>query len=417
MAGVFSNKKKLILLANAIEANLDYIKNADDLFPQNEINKKKAGMAVHGYIPDAGSTSKGLVCHPDKAHQVEFTTWVQNWNTGAECDMWDTLVNIEDFRREFVDKRSQKLARDVQKDILDQNVFRSCQAVVTDTVGYNLISDACALLDELSVVGDRVCFQTPTTYTKIVQTGANLFWPSDIQKEAYEEMSAGDYAQAANVKLPGLPVLDTTGAASAPTISGAVVKDAQDNVIGIKPIVELDAADSGNIVAGVPYVLEGLNIVDEGGVETPMPYVVIPVKEVYYDEEGVERSRIVIPSLRISASGKAYGNPNAHISAAAIAAATDTGVATFTLSPMVTIGKKYQVGEYRNVKSLSVSKLTFDALPAAKQDQVGVAEYISLRMQSAPEVLNGVSYFRIDMPYIATKFEPRQSVTTYLQLN
>lgn len=420
MSGVFSNRKKLILLANAIETNLNYVKNADDLFPADQVTKAKYGMTLHGYLPDAGSTSKGLVAHPDKAHQVEVSTCCQNYNTSAEVDLWDTLMNIEDFRKEMVDKRSEKLARDVQNVIVEQNVYRSCQAVATSTVGYNMLSDASAKLDELSVVGDRVDFQTPTTFTKIAQTGSNLFWPSDIQKETYEEMSLGEYANAASVKLPGLPVLDTTGAASAPTITGVAVKDNGGNYIGVKAIKAISAGASGTIIPGVPYVLSGLSIVDEGGVETAQEYVVIPVKEVYFDEDGNEAERVVIPSLRISATGKGWGNPNAHIAAATIAAADDgEGNVTFELAPMtgITIGKKYQIGQIRNVKALSFSKLKFDSLPAAKQDSVGVGEFISLKMQSAPVILNGVSYFRIDLPFIAVLFEPRQSVTTYLQLN
>lgn len=419
MSGVFSNRKKLILLANAIEANLNYVKNADDLFPQDQVAKAKYGMTMHGYLPDAGSTSKGLVAHPDKAHQVEVSTVCQNFNTAAEVDLWDTLMNIEDFRKEMVDKRSEKLSRDVQKVIIEQNVFRSCQAEVATSAGYALLSNASAKLDELSVVGDRVDFQTPTVFTKIAQTGANLFWPSDIQKETYEEMSLGEYANAASVKLPGLPVLDTTGATAAPTITGKAVKDSGGNYIGVKEIKAITAGTSGSIVPGVPYVLSGLSIVDEGGVETAQEYVVIPVKEVYFDEDGVEQERVVIPGLRITATGKAWGNPNAHIAATAIASADGgNGNCTFTLAPMtgIEIGSKYQVGQIRNVKALSFSKLKFDSLPAAKQDNVGVGEFISLKMQSAPVVLNGVSYFRIDLPFIATLFEPRQSVTTFLKL-
>ena len=418
MAGEFSNRKKLILLANAIESNLNYIKNADDLFPQSEVAKAKYGMTMHGYLTDAGSTSKGLVAHPDKAHQVEVSTVCQNWNTSAETDMWDTLMNIEDFKREMVDKRSEKLARDVQKDIIDQNVYRSAQAEVATSAGYALLSNASAKLDELSIVGDRVDFQTPTVFTKIAQTGANLFWPSDIQKETYEEMSLGEYANAASVKLPGLPVLDTTGATTAPTISGNVVVDASGNAIGVKAISTISAGASGDVIPGVPYVLNGLKIVDEGGVDTEQAYVVIPVNEVYFDEDGNEQTRVVIPPLRISVSGKGWGNPNAHCAKSIIDGATSEGTATFTLAPLtgIEIGEKYQVGQIRNVKALSFSKLTFDGLPAAKQDNVGVGEFITLKMQSAPVVLNGVSYFRIDMPYIATTPDNRQSVTTYLKV-
>lgn len=418
MAGKFTTRKKLIMLSAAIMENMNYLKESDDLFPQSEMEGKKYGMSVHGYLPDAGSVSQGLVAKPDKAHQVEVTAWLDNYNTAAETDMWDEIENIEDFKKEMVDKRAKKLAREVQLAVIRENVFRSAQVVVTSSVGYDLLGDASSALDELSIVGERVDFQTPKTFSKIARTGANLFLPSDIQKELYEDASLGTYNEAACVKLPGLPILDTTGMASSLTVSGTVKKDSSNNILGVSQITTVTGV-SGDVIPGVPYTVDGLKVVDEGGVETEQAYVVIPVSEVYYDEDGARQTRTVIPGLRISATGKSWGNPNAHMAAASISSATVGTTTTLTLTPVsgITAGKKYQVGQVRNKKALSFSGQKFKNLPAAKQDNVGVYENVSLKMQSAPEIINGVSYFRIDMPFVARIFDNRQSVTTYLQLD
>ena len=418
MAGKFTTRKKLIMLSAAIMENMNYLKESDDLFPQSEMEGKKYGMSVHGYLPDAGSVSQGLVAHPDKAHQVEVTAWLDNYNTAAETDMWDDIENIEDFKKEMVDKRAKKLAREVQLAVIRENVFRSAQVVVTSSVGYDLLGDASSALDELSIVGERVDFQTPKTFSKIARTGANLFLPSDIQKELYEDASLGTYNEAACVKLPGLPILNTTGMATSLTVSGTVKKDASNNVLGVSQITTCSGV-SGDVIPGVPYTVDGLKVVDEGGVETEQAYVVIPVSEVYYDEDGARQTRTVIPGLRISATGKSWGNPNAHMDAATISSATVGTTTTLTLTPVsgIVAGKHYQVGQVRNKKALSFSGQKFKNLPAAKQDNVGVYENVSLKMQSAPEIINGVSYFRIDMPFVARIFDNRQSVTTYLQLD
>lgn len=417
MAGTFSNRKKLILLASAVEQKLDYIKNADHLFPESDLKGKKYGMAVHGYLPDAGSTSRGLVAHPDKAHQVEVTAYLDNLNTSAECDLWDTLVNIEDFNKEMVEKRAEKLAMDVQKIIIDSNVFLSNQAVVATSIGYDLLSDASAALGELRVGGDLVGFQTPTVLAKIARTGANLFLPSDIQKDIYEDASVGRYAKASHVELPGLPIIDTTGSDQAPTVSATVVKDASNNIIGIKPITSITGSGSGTVKAGIPYKVSGLKIVDEGGIETNQDYIIIPTTERQYDADGNASDVTYIPDIRVTASGKGYGNPNAHMSATAIGNALSDTTVTLTLTPLLTANKHYQVGQIRRVKALSFDAQKFDNLPAAKQDNVGAGEFITLKMQSAPQLLNGVEYFRIDLPFVAKIFEPRQSVTTYLLLD
>lgn len=418
MAGKFTTRKKLIMLSAAIQENMDYIKEADDLFPQSEMEGKKYGMSVHGYLPDAGSVSQGLVAHPDKAHQVEVTAWLDNYNTAAETDMWDEIENIEDFKKEMVDKRAKKLAREVQLAVIKENVYRSAQVVVTSSVGYDMLGDASAALDELSIVGERIDFQTPKTFSKIARTGANLFLPSDIQKDLYEKAALGVYNDADCIKLPGLPILNTTGMAAKLTVAGTVKKDASNNILGVTQITTCTGV-SGDVIPGVPYTVDGLFVVDEGGVETAQPYVVIPVSEIYYDEDGVRQTRTVIPGLRISATGKSWGNPNAHMAAATINTATAGSTTTLTLSPVsgITAGKHYQVGQVRNKKALSFSGQKFKNLPAAKQDNVGVFENVSLKMQSAPELLNGVAYFRIDMGFVARIFDNRQSVTTYLQLD
>ena len=119
----------------------------------------------------------------------------------------------------------------------------------------------------------------------------------------------------------------------------------------------------------------------------------------------------------MTASGKAYGNPNAHMAASSISSALSGTTVTFTLTPLLKTTTRYQVGQLRRVKALTFDAQKFDNLPAAKQDNVGAGEFITLKMQSAPQLLNGVEYFRIDLPFVAKIMENRQSVTTYLELS
>lgn len=417
MAGKFSNNRKLKMLAAAVEDKLVYIKNANSFFSQGEIEKKKLGHQLTGYLPDSGSVSDGLVAHPDKAHQVEVSTYVRNKNTACEVDMWDDLLNIADFKKEMVDKRAGKLAREVQLDVMGENVFRSYQAYVASTPSFAMLSNAAAMLDELSVTGDRVDFQVPTILATIAESGLARYIPSDRQAKIYDESYLGQYGTAAQVQLPGLPIIDTTGMDAAPTISAEVVKDASNNVIGLKPINNITGSGTGTVKVGVPYKVSGLKIVDGSGVETASDYVLILNKETRYDSDGNASVVTYLPQLRVTVDGKAYGNPNAHIDATTLAAAISDGVATFTLTPMLTASKHYQVGQVRTTGSMSWDQYRFQDLPAAKQDSVATFENITLKMQSAPEVLNGVAYFRIDLPYAAKLMLPWESVTTYTLLD
>jgi len=413
MAGTFTNRKKLVMLAAAVFEKMAYIKNADSLFPEAELKGKKYGMKVSTYLADPGTVHDGIVATADKIHEVEVFAWMKNKNTAVEVDLWDELNNIEDFKKEITSKRAGKLAREVQLAVLGENVFRSCQAVASATSGFSILTDASSALDELAVDGDLVTFLRPTLHGKIAEGGLSKFLPSEKMKDIYEDNYLGQYAGSAQVELAGMPVLDTTGACEHPTITVNTVKDSGGNVIGLKPTSTI-VAGSAELVVGVPYVVEGLKIVDESGIETDQDYVVIVTAEQQFDAEGNASTVVGIPELRVTAKGKGYGNPNAYMAAAALGSG-DT--VTLTLSPMtgITIGKKYDIGQCRTIKALSFDQYRFEDLPAAKQENVGTFENITLKAQSAPQILNGVAVTRIDMPFLAKIFEPRRSVTVYVE--
>ena len=417
MAGTFANRKALKMLAGAVYDRMDYIKSSESLFSQEEMKGKKYGKAVHGYLTDPGSVYDGIVADPKAVVEVEVTGYVRNKGTAVEVDLWDTFTEIEDFRREIAEPRAGKLAREAQLDILGENVFRSCQAVVTSTVGTKMLADASSKLSELSVDGKRVEFQTPTLYSDIGDAALKLFLPNEIMKKIYGEADLGSFNFAEQIQLPGLPVLDTTGADAAPTITAEVVKDADNNVIGLKPITAITGSGTGNIKVGVPYKVTGLKVVDESGIETNQDFVVIPNSQRRYDASGAAETVVYVPDIRLTSQGKAFGNPNAWMDAATLAAAINGTSATFTLEPLVTIGKKYQVGQCRLDKALKFDQYRFETLAAAKADEVGTFKNITLKMQSGNQIINGVNCIRIDMPFVAILADIRQSCTTYLQLD
>lgn len=305
----------------------------------------------------------------------------------------------------------------MQLAVLGENVFRSAQVSVSNAPGFDVLTDAASKLDELSVDGDIVTFLAPTIHGKIAVTGLSKFIQSERMATIYGDNYLGQYAGSAQVELAGMPQLNTTGACENPTITLDVVKDASNNIIGLKPSSTITAG-SGDLIVGVPYKVSGLKIVDESGIETEQDYSVIVTKEKQFDAEGNASTVIGIPEIRITAQGKGYGNPNAWMTSAALAALAGAGTTvTLILSPAggITIGKTYYIGQTRTVKALDFDQYRFEDLPAAKTENVGTFENITLKMQAAPEILNGVAVYRIDFPYLGKLFETRKSVTCYIE--
>ena len=414
----FANGKKIKLVAGFVASKLIYLKKSKSYFPQSEIKGKKYGMEMDGYLPDPGTTKHGIVADPDSINQPKIAAVMDNMNTSCELDLWDELVEVESFVDEIAKPRGINLALSVQKEVMELNMCRSAQAVVVTSAGFPLLTKAAKALDALEVGGTKVCFQDPDILGTIAESGLSRFIPSDKMKEIYEDAYLGQYSGAAQVEIANTPIINTTGMDAAPTISAQVIKDADNNVIGLKPIKTVSGSGTGSLIAGVPYKVTGLKIRAASGIESDKDYIVIYNKEL----TGVDDNKnpvygYGIPELRLTVKGKGTNNANAWMEHDTLTGALSGDVATFTLTPLLTASKHYQVGQLRNAKALSFDAQKFDDLPAAKQENVGAGEFITLKMQSAPVILNGVEYFRIDLPYVSKIFEPRQSVTTYLLLD
>lgn len=406
----FANNKKLKLIAAMVGDMMDYVKGAKSFFSQAELKGKKYGMKVSGYLADPGTTKDGIVADPDSIHEPEIDVYLNNKNSSCELDLWDELTNVEDFMDEIGAPRAKNLALTTQKDVMAENMFRSAQCVLT-TVGFGLLTKSAKALNELGVAGRKLSFQSPNIMGEIAEAGLSRFIQSERMKTIYEDAYLGKYGGAEQIEIANTPVVDTTSMDSAPTISGTVVKDASNNILGVEAITSITLSNSSYVVAGMPYKLSGLKIRNAAGIETNQDYVVIPVLE----KRGTS-TVLVIPELRIGVPGTGYGNANATLDAATISAATVGTTATFTLTPVLTASKKYAVGQVRTETCLGFDQYRFDSLPGSESKDVGTDGNITLKMMEFGDGKNGVKMVRLDLPYAAKIHDHRESVTTYVEI-
>ena len=407
----FANNKKLKLIAAMVEDQMAYVKGSKSFFSQAEIKGKKYGQKVSGYLPDPGTVHDGIVANPDTVSEPEIDAYINNKNSSVEVDLWDELVNIEDFSEEIAKPRATNLALSTQKAVMEENMFRSAQAVVQTTVGFGLLTKSSSALRDIGVGGKFLSFQNPDIMGDIAEAGLSKFIPTPEMSKIYGDAYLGKYSGAQQIEVANTPIVDTTSQPSAPTITGTVVKDASNNIIGVTAI-KTATANSGSMIPGTCYKVSGLKIRNAAGIETDKDYIIFWTKEKQGDNtvEG-------IPELRITASGKGYNNGNAWMTAAAIAAATSGTTFTLTLTPVLTASKHYAVGQCRTETSLGWDQYRFDSLPGSENQDVGTEGNITVKLMAFGDGKNGVKLVRLDMPYLAKIQDHRNSVTTYLQLD
>ena len=259
----FANSKKLKLIAALVGDEMNYIKGAKSQFPQSELKGKKYGMKVTGYLADPGTVHDGIVANPDSVNEPEINAYMNNKNSSVELDLWDEFVNTEDgekFMEEIGAPRAKNLAISTQKAVMDEAMFTSAQALVVTAADFKLLTKSAKALNELGVAGKKLSFQSPTIMGDIAEGGLAKFIPNEKMVKIYEDAYLGKYGGAEQIEIANVPVIDTTGMDSAPTISGEIVKDANNNVLGVTAISGITLSNSSYVVAGMPYKLSGLKV-------------------------------------------------------------------------------------------------------------------------------------------------------------
>lgn len=420
----FVHKKKLEMLATAIRDNMPFVRASEQKYPQSELKGKKYGAEVNTYLVDTGTVSDGIQANPDAINEIQLTAYMQNKNTSVETDIWNDFNDIESFAKEVLKPRALKLARTIEKDVIDHNIFSSMQAVVAPKVGgvsapsFELLSDAATKLDELAVPGRKVDFQSPTIYGKIANTGLAKFLPDSIQSDLYRNKYLGEYAGASCVEQVLMPIVKMPSTMdTAPTITFTAVKETiggVSTIVGYTVGAVTKSDNAKTLDEGAAYAVPGVYLLDESGMETDQPLVVILHKIVTGTTKGVLTESVGIEDLRVTAKGFSTGVPNVWVDPATF----DSGSATttVTLSALLGASKNYQVGQVRTEDALCFDSYSFSDLPSSRTENVGVDGPITLKCMEFGDGKNGVQLTRIDAPYLSKIWEPRRAVTTYVEL-
>jgi hypothetical protein len=385
MANEFSNTKKVKMIATEVADKCPYLKEATSYMTQGQLDGKKYGRTYKVYIPDPGKVVDGLDADPADITEVEVPVTLENKNTSFEVNVWNKLTDIEDFKKEIVKPKAVLLAQSLDKAAIDKTVFNAAQAVV-GSANFATLSDASMALDEAKVAGTKVCFVKPTVAGKIANGGLANFIPDDIQRDIYRENYLGQYAGAAVINEANLPVVDATNISAA----NASVTLTDVSGKGFEPITSVSGT---GLKAGWAFTADGLKVVGKDGIETDQDYAII------VDKDGK------IPELRITVEGQAYGNPNAWVK---------SGTTALTLSPVLTEGKKYFVGQVRTQKALGVDTYKFDDLPGS-ENATETVDGISIKMSQYGDGNHMKVLGRLDAPHAFTLPEQREAVAVYFE--
>lgn len=410
-----SLNKKVKLVAGAVADNMDYIKASRSMLSEAEMTNKKFGRSYNIYLPDPGKVVQGLKADSDEINEVEVPIYLDNFNTSVTLDQWTEKTEIEDFTAEVAKPKGINLARQGQKAIVQDNIFKSFQVVVkSGTPGFDLLSDAAEALEDLSLAGDVVDFQKPSVLGKIASSNVGKFFDNQQAKDLYTKAYIGTFANADHVGLAVVPTVTTPGTLPNATLVQDAAAGGDNSFVftGIQGATTGDTLFEGMAYKVVDNNSNPVKIVDPSGIETEQELVVIVTKIPYgYDTRANGKKvlyRLGIPQIRIAKTGTAEGNPNAWC---------DASATSFTLTPALSASKKYVIGQTRLFDSLAFDGYKFKNLPGSENENIATVGGVTVKLSSYGDGEYLEKLYRLDMPFGAGLMDPRFSVTTYLALN
>lgn len=404
----FSNNKKVKLIAANVADARVFTKASVSKMSQSEFAGKKYGKSYNLYIPGKPKVVNGVVADPSDITEIETQVMLDNDNVSAELGPWQRLGDIEDFQEQIAGPWATTLAREQEKKIVKNEIFKAMSAVVApkttsslDGADYGVLSKATAKLRKLALSSELVGFLDPDVEGEISSKAvSSKFVTNDgTFMKLYGENAIGKYATAGWVETPDLPQITTNASAYTGSITlGDAVTDSEGNALGFAEVKQISGT---NLVAGDMFTVAGLKMVDTSGIQTDVPVQIIVLSTNAAGTVGY------INPLRITLDGKAYNNPNAWVA---------TGTTTLSLVAGLTNGKTYQICEVRTKDALAYDTYQFDNLPGSDDEMVGTVGGSSVKMRIFGDGTNLNKLVRIDSAYAASLYEPRNAVVIYIEM-
>lgn len=383
----FSNNKKVKLIAGEVYDNMPYTKKAKSYMTQGELEGKKYGNTYAIYLVDCGEVHDGLEAKPDTVTEYEVPVTLKNKNTSVELDAWNKLGDIESFTDEIARPRGRKLARSVEKEVIEDTLPKAFQ-IVAGSANFKTLTDMSKALDEVSMAGTKVTFVKPTVAGTIANGGLANFIPSEIQSKIYKDAYLGQYAGASVIEDNLMPVVniagDETAAFAVANVSGIGAESA--TVVGYNVTGFTGAPNT-------PFKLEGVKIVGLDGMETDQDFFVIA------DKDGK------IPEVRLAVKGHNVNNANGWV---------ETGSFTPSATLAVESGK-YALGQCRDEQAVGFDQYKFSDLPGSENATESVGN-VSMKMSTYGDGKFMTTLTRLDLPFAATLPEPRRAVVGYFKI-
>lgn len=411
-------KQEFVDRLNAkVSTSIPFIQKRVNLGKGQIVKGSRSNAIIQLYVPAAGNASVATVSGPNASDSALDLTdrsrvssfykvecYAQNASDILQYSGFEEIFKLDDVKRDLIIPRGQRIANEIERDLVERNWFRSGGAVISSTASFAALAQVSAILQSVKAVGDFTGYISPMLQSLLansVTNGSVYFLPNEIVNKMYGKASIGVFHNCTWVNEPFMPELTFGSAWSGVTVSTDITDSGTSTIY----LEGLPAGDT--IYAGTPFYIDGVYDVTISGVKQGNLKKWFIVQETI-TATGTKDAVTVVPIYFNGDDG--YMN-NLWV------AADDDGAYKIASGTAVTCGltegHTYYTGLVRDTDAFNWTPFEWPDVHALDNTK-SVTDELTIQVVTGGEILDRSNVMRLDVPYFGDIVDTRAVRTLYI---
>lgn len=417
-------RQELVDRLNAkISTTIPFIQKRVNLGRGQVTKQNREHGIMEFYVPASGNAKVGQVSYPvgtspypdalnlsgrsRKSSFYKKTCYAQNASDILEYSSFEEIFALDDVKKDFIIPRGERMANEIEKDLVERNCFKAGGAIVSATADFLALSKASAELKSIKALGNWTGYLSPMLESYLSTSPLRMAFraPDKRIEDMYGKASIGYYANVEWVEEPFMPVF-TSGDAFG---SGAKIKTAV-STQGATQVVVTGLTASTAIKKGTPITIAGVYEVTMSGVKQSYLKKFIIQEDATADANG-DATITLLPIYFNGPDGytnnvwvEGVGNPVVY------------GIAANAkVTMLVDASTDYYIGLVRDSDAFNWTPFEWPELLALENYTTSTDE-LTVQIAGGANIEGRTNVIRMDVPYFGDIVDERAVRTLYVKV-
>lgn len=417
-------RQELVDRLNAkISTTIPFIQKRVNLGRGQVTKQNREHGIMEFYVPASGNAKVGQVSYPvgtspypdalnlsgrsRKSSFYKKTCYAQNASDILEYSSFEEIFALDDVKKDFIIPRGERMANEIEKDLVERNCFKAGGAIVSATADFLALSKASAELKSIKALGNWTGYLSPMLESYLSTSPLRMAFraPDKRIEDMYGKASIGYYANVDWVEEPFMPVF-TSGDALG---SGAKIKTAV-STQGATQVVVTGLTASTAIKKGTPITIAGVYEVTMSGVKQSYLKKFIIQEDATADANG-DATITLLPIYFNGPDG--YTN---NVWVEGVGTPVVYGIAANAkVTMLVDASTDYYIGLVRDSEAFNWTPFEWPELLALENYTTSTDE-LTVQIAGGANIEGRTNVIRMDVPYFGDIVDERAVRTLYVKV-